>query len=352
MVEELVTVLAAGERFTGFTSVEVDRKFTHAAGSFHLHIAAEAGAFATAAKFVAGTEIDILFNGDLALRAFVDRYKPKITRHKRAEINISGRSRGQDFIDSAAMHDTGEFIGKSPLDIAKALDKFGVGITSDLNLDKINWRVTPGELAHRAVEKICRSQGAWMSGQADGSIAITTAGRGRNGALIEGKNILDAEGDHNWANRHSHVIVRGQGALGHGAAVTQIEAMARDASLGRYRPIVVIQDDDTDKGRAQKRADHRRDSEVGNSLRAHIVTQGFHDDAGVLWQPGFLTYSEIPFLGIAQDMAIEAVKCRQDRHSGSLTMLSLVDPLALGAKKSRKGGKTAGAWKSDAGQTD
>jgi len=349
MGEEIVTVSAGGKTWTAFESVSVAAHFRHAARSFHLEIAAEPGPEVTAWSFKAGTEVQIFFNGDLACHGFVDRYQPKIAGHKRAGATVSGRSRSQDFIDSSAVHDTGEFKNKTVAEIAQALDKFNVGILTDQQLPKVPvYRITPGETAYRVAEKLCRQAGVWASGQADGSILITVAGKGRNTPIIEGDNLLSGEADHNWANRHRDVIVRGQRPVGHGVQAMEIEATSHDPELTRPRAVVVPQDDDTDQQRAKERATHRRDSEVANSLKAHATMQGFHDAADMLWTPGNLVFFESPFLDVAQDMAIDGATFTQSRRAGSRTVLNLVDPAALGAK-GRKGGKANSAWANSAG---
>jgi prophage tail gpP-like protein len=352
MGPEIVTVSAGGSNFVSFKTFELTAAFKDAARSFHLVIAAEAGPLATAWALGAGVPVSISLSGDLAFTGYVDRYKPSIEEHKKADIAVSGRSKAQDFIDSSAVHATGQWKNKTPVDIAQDLDKFGVGISTDQQLDQVPvYRLTPGESGYRVLEKLCRSQGVWACGQADGSILVTVAGGGRNAPLIEGINIIKGEADHNWANRHSDVIVRGQRPVGHGSDNLEIEQTAQDSDVTRYRPVIVVQDDDTDKTRAGKRARHRRDSEAGNALKASVTVQGFHDDGGQLWTPGFLTYTESAFLGIAQDMAIETVKYSQSRTEGSRAHLSLVDPQALGGK-GRKGGSANPAWGTDAGESD
>jgi prophage tail gpP-like protein len=349
MGQEIVTVLADGKAWSAFRRVMVRASFRDAALSFHIDIAAEPGPVVTARVFKAGTAIDILSNGDLLCRGYVDRYRPRLDEHNRAEIAVSGRSRSQDFIDSSALHDTGNFQKKTLVEIGRAIHA-GSDIATDQVLAKTDYQLTPGEGAFRALEKLARSQGVWLVGQPDGSILITVAGARRNGPLIEGVNCLSLEADHNWSGRHSKVIVRAQQPWGHGAAALEIEAEARDAEVKRNRPVVVIQDDDSDKSRAGKRARHRRDSEAGNSLKANIKTQGFRDDAGKLWKPGNLSFTQSPFLDIAQDMAIETVTFTQDRGKGSDSQISLCDPRALGGKaKARKGGSAGKAWGNDAG---
>lgn len=347
---ERVTVLAGGGEFTGFERVMVRASFQDAARTFELKIAAEQGGAVTAWRFKAGTELKIAFNGDIVLAGYVDRYQPRLGNHSQAEISIAGRSKSQDFIDSSAVHDRGQWKNKTPLEIARELDRFGVGISSNEQLEKIPvYRLTPGETCFRVLEKQCREQSVWPVGVADGSIRIMKAGQGRHTAIEEGRNLLVGEADHNWSGRHSEVIVRGQRPFGHGADALEIEARARDNSVGRYRPVIVFKDSDTDNKRAKKRAAHRRDSEAGNSLKANVTCQGFRDDAGKVWEPGHLLYLGSPFLDIQQDMAIESVTWEQARDSGSLSVLSLVDPRALGGK-GRSGGSANGAWGSGAGE--
>jgi prophage tail gpP-like protein len=350
MGEEFVTVAAGGGLWSAWRRVMVKASFQEAARTFQIDAAVERGGAATAWTFKAGTALDILFNGALACRGYVDRYQPRLSEHDTAEATISGRSKSQDFIDSSAVHDTGQFKNKTPQEIGAELDKFGVGIATDEQLKKVPvYRITPGETAFRCVEKLCREQGVFPVGQADGSIKITKGGKGRHaGALVEGQNIISIEADHNFSGRHSDVIVRGQKPYGHGEDALQIEGKARDAEVGRYRPVIVIHDGDTDKDRAKKRASTRRDREAGNSLKANVTVQGFRDDGGTLWEPGWLIFVESPFADVHQDMAIESVTFSQDRKTGSLSVLSLVDPRALGGKGGGGGG-AGGAWASDAG---
>lgn len=350
MGEEFVSIRAGGAEVTNFLRVMVRTAFNESAREFQIDIAAEGGAARAAWQFRPGTEVDILFNGGLVLRGYVDRYQPRMSEHSEAKISISGRSKSQDAIDSSAEHKTGRFENKSVLEILTELDKFGVGFKSSENLEKIpHYQITPGERVMSLGEKLCRAQGLFLTGQPDGSVEIGRGGKQRHaGGLIEGINIKSADADHNWSNRHSKVVVRGQRPYGHGPDALQIEAAAADSSVGRYRPVIIHNDDDTDKGRAKKRAKHRRDRESGEALKANVTVQGFRDVSGKIWTPGHLVWTESPFLAITQDMAIESVTFSQERGRGSDSMLSLVDPRALGGKGG-KGGKSGQAWKSDAG---
>jgi prophage tail gpP-like protein len=146
------------------------------------------------------------------------------------------------------------------------------------------------------------------------------------------------------------VTVRGQRPFGSGEDNLQVEGTANDSTM-RYRPIIIHHDGDTDKGRAKKRASAHRDREAGNSLKANATVQGFRDDAGKVWEPGYLIFVESPFLDVAQDMAVETVSFSQVRGEGSISSISLVDPRALGGS-GRKGGSAGSSWGSDAGSDE
>jgi prophage tail gpP-like protein len=274
MGPEIVTVSAGGSIWSAFEGMTATAGVDDAARTFILRIAAAVGGPATAWTFTCGTPVSISSNGDLLVTGYVDRYQPDAFEHSQAFIHVSGRGKGQDAIDSAALHPTGHFENQTVLQIAQALDQFGIGFTSDQQLNPIPfYQITPGETVFRCIEKLCRQQGLVLSGQPDGSIKITRASGTSNSPLMEGVNIKWMRADHNWAGRHSKVIARGQRPIGNGVSNLQIEQTATDGAVTRNRPALVIIDEDTDTTRAQMRAKWRLAREAGHSLMAKITVQ-------------------------------------------------------------------------------
>lgn len=347
MGAELLTIRAGGGTFAAFESISIEAAIDEAVRSFDMSVAGELGAASPSLAMLPGTAVDILSNGDLMLRGFVDRYRPSSDGHGGSEVKISGRAKGQDFVDCAAVHDTGRFEKQTLLQIAQKLDVFGVGIIADVDLDPIDdYQITPGEKAFEAIEKEGRKLGVTFTGEPDGRIRITKAGKTRHaGGLIEGVNFLSMSSDLDWSKRHSKIIVRGQSQDGDGEKALAVEATATDAAIKRNRPLILIEDSDIDQAAAQKRADTRRDREAGASLKANGATQGFRDDAGVLWKPGNLVWAQSPFLNVTQVMLIKSVKFSQGR-GGSTSELTLIDPRAFGGK-SGKGGDAGDEWSID-----
>ncbi len=92
---ETVEIKVRGQKWSGLLSVEVDAGFDHAVRGFSIEMAANASVLQT---FAPGTPIDIAFNNDLACRGYVDRLQPDFRR-----LKISGRSKGQDFVDCSGL---------------------------------------------------------------------------------------------------------------------------------------------------------------------------------------------------------------------------------------------------------
>lgn len=346
MGHEIITISVGGNTYMSHIECQVSAAFNEAAREFQFTVAAELGASATNAIFAIGTEVTISAGGDQLLAGHVDVREPTFAA-RRAEISVSGRSKSGDLVDGSAEHDTGQFEDKDPLEIAQEISKdYGAKWETDQKLEKIEqYQITPGESCFRCIEKLTRQQGLTIAGTPEGNAKITKAGSERNGPLLEGGNIYSGTAHHNGKNQYSKIIVRGQRPFGHGDDNLEIEAQLEDGTVKRHKTIIIVQDEDTTKERAEKRAKNRRNRAAGNALKATITTQGFRDDAGKIWTPGALTYIESPFLDISQDMLIEKVVYRQS-EGGSFATLSLVDPRAYDGQGAGggKGNKSGAVW--------
>ncbi|MDX2265450.1 MAG: hypothetical protein NW215_10820 [Hyphomicrobiales bacterium] len=332
---EVVTVVAGGSRYTGWTKVDINYAIKEAARSFSLETTERPGEF----NFLPGTPITIFANASLVLTGYVNGYHPQGDANSHT-ITIKGRSKSQDVVDSSATHDTGHFEKKDAAEIGAELDKFGVGIRAKVKLPKIRyWQIAPGESVFATLERALRPAGVTMMGAADGGIDITDASVAQRhaGGLIEGVNIKEYSGDLTDQNRHSDYSIKGQARSGAGAAALRVKEDCKDGGVKRYRPKTIIHEGDCDSERAKKRGEHERNRRAGLSIKCEITTQGWRDDGGLLWEPNRLIYVHSPILlKISQDMLIEKVSLSQDSGgSGSLAKLSLVDPRAYNGKQGK-----------------
>jgi prophage tail gpP-like protein len=116
--------------------------------------------------------------------------------------------------------------------------------------------------------------------------------------------------------------------------------------LGRYRAAVIIEDGDFDQDTAQSRADTRRDCEAGESLKASGEVQGFRDSAGTIRTPGFLIWTESPFLNLAKLMLIKKVSFNQ-KKTGRLENQTRTDRPARLRPHRGQGRSSGDAWNID-----
>lgn len=344
---EVISVEVDGVRYTAFKRVQVRASYKEAARAFEFTVAAEPGSSATNAIFHAGAAVSVYAGPDLLLAGYVDQKRPHLGAHE-ASITVSGRSKSADLIDSDVDHETGYFENRDPIEIGKELAReYGVTFETDQTLRKLEqYAVTPGATIFREVEKMVRRQGLTLTGTPQGNIKATKPDGSRHaGGLIEGQNILVGNADHNWSNRHSKYSYRGQRAIGRGAKRLQMVAQAKDGAVNRHRVKSAVHDDDGSIEDVKDRTTNRARRAAGEALKATASTVGFRDEAGELWTPGFLIWTESPFLDIAQDMLIEAVDYSQGEQ-GTIGLLSLVDPRAFSGQGAGggKGNKSGDEW--------
>lgn len=346
MSTEIVTVLAGGMTFSAWESCSWSAAIDEACRSFQVNTTERPGQF----SFPPGTPLTLLATGSLVVTGYVNHYHSSGDA-KSHKIKIAGRGKGQDFVDCSAIHPKGYGKDKTAEEFGRELDKYGVGITAKIPLPKIPMQqIKQGETCKGCVDRYLRPTGGTMMGEPDGSISITNASVATRaaGALIEGVNILEWSVDLNDQGRMSEYTVKGQRREGTGEENLRIKEQATDGGVKRYRSRLIVQETDTDKGRARERAKHEKERCAGNATRATVSVQGWRDGAGQLWTPNTIVFVASPTLmHLVQDMLIERVDAEQDSKSGTTAKLCLVDPRAYRGR-GQNGAGSDPAW--NAGQ--
>lgn len=352
-----VRMVVDGKEWTAFERVSVTYGARQAARSFSATVTDDTKSFMDRWDYLPGSKVQVYEGGDLLLDGYIDAINPTYdaTSHT---ISVTARSKSGDSVDSSQTHKTGRFENKAIHEIAHELDQQGVGFRLGPNVRPRRipyFQANPGETVYQAVERLARRDGLLLSGQADGSIQIERGGTERgNAPLIEGVNILSANGTIDMGQRRSEYRVRGQRRNGSNPNELRIDraSIDRDASRGgRYRPLVILPEFDVDEGQAQRRADWHRDRAKGLSVKASVTTQGWRDDAGALWQTNKLVYLYSPMLKIDQDMLIDSVELSQS-SDGSTASLTLVGPKSFGSPRAGSGGARSGGRGGGSGGSD
>ena len=353
---EYVTLEVDGYVLSGWQEVEVTPSAQHGAISFTLK-ATNPSWSAPAMTIRRGKQVTIRTSpdqglarrggGDLMCVGAIDHYHADIGEDGNKDVTITGRSKGRDAIDCPPVkHKTGRVENKTLLEVAKEFDEFGIGFTTDQQLDKIPMvQRDPLEPMLATIEREARRLGLLLAGQPSGSIMITRANTRRHaGSLAAGQSpVRRCSVDIAPHMKRSPVVVRGQKRLGTGKDNLRQEYQDQgDTSIG-HRPHLVIAEGDYTFKDLKKRAEWERLRAAGHGVSVGFTVSRWRDDNGILWQPGWLMAVQVSSEDIDQDLSLSSPRFHQKLGEGGGTTadLSFVDPKALGGKAGQGSSDTA-----------
>ncbi len=336
MSEEIVSVVVGGTQFFGWEKVAVNLAADKAARSFAL-TAADGTDLGAAFSFLPDQTIDVYAGDDLLLHGWIEQLIPSFEAANHT-IEVSGRSKSADAVESSANHKTGELKNKNLLQIAKEIDDTGVKYTTDTDLKTIDkFRLNPGETVFEALDRLAKYDGVLLMGQADGSIMITKGGSKGNvhPPLVEGVNILGGSATYDFSGKAKKVKIRGQHIFGQSSKNSlRIGADATNPAMQRnITKSIVGERDLTGIDQAKERASNHLVRQQAQASSASIKVQGWRDANGAIWTPNSLVFVNSQALRMNQTFAIKDVSLTQD-SSGTIAQLSLVDPRSLHGKTS------------------
>lgn len=339
-VKEQVRLVVGGKTFRDWKSVEVTASATEAARSFSLSVA-EGAVGAMNVKWVCrpGTPCEIYAGNDLILKGVIDDYEPSFTSIKH-DIKVAGRSKSAHTVDSSADHKTGRFENKSIEQIANELgQQVAVRYRVTEQTDRIShFQIRVGETIHNAIERLTRDNQLMMTALPDGSVEIGRANDKVMGTLIQGVNILEGKSKLSAKKRAKKTKVRGQSANSTTGRQQRQEAEVTDPTFTGEagRTIIIVNERDATETQLRRRAQWDAARRAGEGTTSQITVVGWRNDRGELWTPKKQVYVLSPFLKLDQNMAIKSVTYSQTTDAGTTCTLELVDPRALGGKKSKK----------------
>lgn len=340
---EIVRVDIGGGSFSGWSTVSIHYDVEQAARTARLTVSDFAGAM----PFQPGEPCTITAGGDTILTGYIRTVSPSHdgSRH---EVDLEIVSSAVDAVECSVDHPTGFLKDKSLPEIARAFDSCGVGIVCDEDFPvEPRTYLNAGASLFSTIEPIARSHDALIYDTEDGRLRLARRPRGRHaGALAigAGGNIISGAATLTEDRRHSPVIVRGQSSRGQGGAALRIEARAADNGVRRNRPLIVVLETEATSVKVKARAERHVKRAAGHSREARIVTAGWRDAGGLLWQPHFIVAVADPRLYLDQDMAIKSVTLEQSMDGGTTASLALCDPAALNGEAGASGGSDE-AWR-------
>lgn len=322
-----------GREYSGWKSLRVGRGIEQIAGTFELSVTERWAGQEQPWPILPGAECVLSINGHDLISGWVDDVVPSydVTRHG---IKVSGRDRTGGLVDCSAIHESGEWKDRTLLQIAKDLaTPFGVTVTAEASVGApfATASIQEGETAFETIERLARFRGVLLVSNGCGGLVITRTSTERIATgLVQGENILSASATLSHRDRYSRYIVKGQNSGSDFSTPAQnasVSAEATDPAISRYRPLVIVAEDQGDVTKLADRAKWEAGVRAGRSCRATITVQGRSHGDG-LWHPNRLVSVRDDFLRLDGDMLITSVTFILD-EKGSRTELELCRPEAF-----------------------
>ena len=332
MPAELVSLSIDAVDYGGWLTCEVTRSLESVSGSFSVAITERWPGMTTTRPIRCGSRCVVRVGGDTLITGYVDDIRPSYSALDHSVV-ISGRDTASDLVDCSAESKEwhNQQVERIVADIAAP---FGIRITSAVAepLGAVwKFRTQEGETAWSAIERICRMRAVICTSDGLGNLKLTRAATEPAVSIIRGGQdgtILDANASHSHRDRFSHYVVKGQRrgednatpeTSAHGLAVTQ------DLAVGRYRPKILIAEDQGDSGSLRDRANWECAVARGRSQSASIQVHGWRDANKVIWSPNRRVRVHCDWLRLQDEMLVSSVRLRQS-EDGTLTDLDLVHP--------------------------
>jgi prophage tail gpP-like protein len=335
-----------GRAYSGWETLRVSRGIDRCVSDFKITVSERWTGQATPWQILPFAACQVAIDGTPVLTGYVDEYNPKIGPKEHA-VEIAGRSKTQDLVDCTPDVPSGQYSGYSLAQIARSVAAlFGIGtvVLTDLaNETFADAQIERSETAFTFLERLGRLSGVLLSDDELGRLVLTTAGSTRaTGTLVQGQNMQSATAKLSASKRFSDYIVKGQHSIGTGgssswggaggigsetAAVpagtvqTQMEAVAHDSTVPRYRPRVVLAESQLTAAGMQLRANWLRQAAYGNATKAEITVAGWRQPDGTLWTVNTLVPVTSPSLGVDQDLLIARVEFELSARAGRTTKL-------------------------------
>lgn len=336
-------VLKVGsKKFTGWLEVSVDRSMEEFANQFSLRYCD---------KWTLADEPWEIFPGDNCILTYGDAvlitgYVTQ-TEHDIGDtydLSAAGRSLTGDLVDCSVLMPTkkGQWLNVSLVDLVTDLcAPFAIDV-EDRAKSAIKFKrfeIEEGETVFDAIERACSIRACMPITTTDGNVALVrsdaidstsaaglAAVAGLAGDSLDMNSVMHRNLHHSEQDRYSDYVFKGQCAADdefftHNA--TTQKGTAQDASITRYRPLLIMTSSSGNKKELGERAIWERNARAARSDRVTYTVDGLADSTGAIWQIGNRIKVKDDLCKINSTLLIAATRFRLDSQ-GIRTELELV----------------------------
>ena len=363
---ESVGLAIAGRKWTGWTSVDVDRALDQAAGAFELSLTTRQAADPVPLDLVPNVRCVLYAGYDPLLDGVIDSVHVSES-DKDLTVSVTGRSRTARLIKNSIRASAGELRGLTVLQIARKLAKpydvdvvLSPGVDEGPAVDCV--LLQPGESVFESIERICRERGFLLTDNASGQLVLTRVNtEAWASPLIYGvAPVLSWDYTADASERYTEYRVVGQRAgsdAAFGRDVSRCLGVAYDRQWTTDTNILTIRaEGQADNAACQRRAEWEAAVRAGKATQLTVRVHGWRMGDGRLWQPNLLTHVGYPRARVDRNLLIASVRLGQTEE-GEIAELGLSPPCAFtpeplkrkDLKAVQDGVGTSGLWVEDWG---
>lgn len=348
-----LTLTVAGVRYSGWESIRIRDGIEQLAGSFELSVSERFTGLANPRPLRPGQKAIVAIDGAAIISGYIDVVSPDYDA-KSHTLNVSGRDATGDLVDCAAIHKSGAWADRNLAQIARDLcQPFGLSVIVDTDVVKPfkHFAIEPGETVLETLDRAARYRGVLLTSLTDdqGETFLNLTQPGQSGAapasLELGKNIRRASGHSSLLERFADYIVKAQQAGTdqlYGTAAAAPSGSALDAAIGRYRPTVILAEDQCDAKHCQTRAEWQRTVAAARA-RQVVYTVGGWQANGALWRKNMTVKIKDQYAGIDETRLISEVAFTLDEQ-GQRTELTCVPKDAYKPQQVPQPESVGGLW--------
>ena len=346
-----VEVVIAGEKFGGWTKVEIRRSIDQIADGFGVTLVSKFSSVGGPPELDEWSSVQLVVDGEVV----VDGYVTGVSDGYNAEsvwVSVTGASRTIDLVQ-CSVPKTQRWRDRDLVQIVSDVAApHGIDVYCDEITPKIaRFASKPGETCFELIDRLVREHG--MRAVALGAdLGLTrTGGRVAGAALVTGQTIIDGSRERQSDERFSSYVFKGQVAgteAAFGEASIRPRGEVQDLGVPRYRPLLVRTDAARGSAGLEARAAWERNTRAG---KAHRLTYRVHAGrgdlstcwyaGGELWAPNLLVSVQDRILGVDEQLLVADVVMSLDVEAGHTCELTLAHPDAYlperPPKKKKKG---------------
>lgn len=322
-----VQLKVGDQLFWGWKRVSIERGLDSLSAAFSLAVTERWPDQPERWVIKAGQACEVSIGGETVVTGWIDagNYSVDPDSHP---IEVSGRDKTCDLIDCSAIHKPSSWTKRTLEQIAADLvQPFGIKVSAKTSTGAafVKFALQQGETVFEAIDRMCKLRGVLPVTTEAGDLEIRRPGGVKAGYRLElGVNIQAIRYSDDARERFSSYLLKGQasGDEVSGTDAARPTASATDPGVGRHRPLMIMNDEQSTAASLGERAKYEATVRAAKGQAVVITVPGWRDPSGALYRPDVLVPVLADLVGLDATLLVSSVRLALDDR-GQVTELTL-----------------------------